>query len=132
MTDLQFVLITLCIIIFGHAHLHSHKIAEHFEPNTVLWTFRTIQPSSYGVSCEKFIDDKPFCLLVTLLSMHLLWWSWHFGWQWRRYFGVRIRTCFGWYPHPQKYRPRPQLSNINHPRTSSSSIVSNVLCSVMD
>jgi len=41
----QFVLIKLDIIMFGYAHLHSRKIVERFEPNTVLWTFHTIQPS---------------------------------------------------------------------------------------
>jgi len=28
--------------------LCTAEIAEHFEPNTVLWAFHTIQPSSYG------------------------------------------------------------------------------------
>ena len=38
----------LChIVIFGHAHLDISQIARRFEPNSVLWAFHTIQPSSY-------------------------------------------------------------------------------------
>jgi len=65
----QFVLIKLGIIIFGHTRLVA-QIAERFEPNTVLWAFHTIQPSSCTFIItqsqpHKNVHDKArFCFYI--------------------------------------------------------------------
>ena len=44
---------------------HSAQIAKRFEPNTVLWTFHTIQPSSWATVCRTvrlMLSDR--CLSV--------------------------------------------------------------------
>jgi len=47
--DAPYVKLLWLLVILGHAHLDSRTHSPAFEPNTVLWAFHTIEPSSYNM-----------------------------------------------------------------------------------
>ena len=57
--DAPYVKLYCPLVIFGHAHLVT-QIAERFKPNTVLWAFHTIQPSSCKYSLLLSLTVKEF------------------------------------------------------------------------